>query len=245
MNGLEIAVIIIVGVCLWIGYRQGLFRTLVVTVAMAAAIGLSSYACPYVSNALQKYTTVDERIEADIEVRIEAYVTEHMEINVMNPELTKTEQMYAIDALPLPERIKTAIISNNDNDENGIYGNLQVHSFGEYLSKYLTRLMINVLSFLIVQVLIMVGLFALLYATKILAEIPILHGIDKAGGIGLGAVAALLIIWLGFLFISLLGSTPMGVQAFSQINESKMLTFLFSHNIILDVITNVSRMIFT
>lgn len=236
MNGLEIATIIIAGVCLWVGYRQGLFRTLLLTIAMVLAIGLSSYACPYVSNALQKYTAIDDKIEA--------YIIEQWSLDITKQDTTKTEQMQMIDELPFPERIKTAIISNNDNDANGIYGGLQVGNFQEYLAKYLTCMMMNALSFLVIQVAITVGLVVLLCVTKVLTEIPILHGIDKAGGICLGAAVALIIIWTGFLFISILGNTQAGVWAFSKINESPVLDFLFSHNLLLDVATNISRMIF-
>ena len=236
MNGLEIATIIIAGVCLWVGYRQGLFRPLLLTIAMVLAIGLSSYACPYVSNALQKYTAIDDKIEA--------YIIEQWSLDITKQDTTKTEQMQMIDELPFPERIKTAIISNNDNDANGIYGGLQVGNFQEYLAKYLTCMMMNALSFLVIQVAITVGLVVLLCVTKVLTEIPILHGIDKAGGICLGAAVALIIIWTGFLFISILGNTQAGVWAFSKINESPVLDFLFSHNLLLDVATNISRMIF-
>lgn len=236
MNGLEIATIIIAGVCLWIGYRQGLFRTLLLTIAMVLAIGLSSYACPYVSNALQKYTAIDDKIEA--------YIIEQWSLDITKQDTTKTEQMQIIDELPFPERIKTAIISNNDNDANGIYGGLQVGNFQEYLAKYLTCMMMNALSFLVIQVVITVGLVVLLCVTKVLTEIPILHGIDKAGGICLGAAVALIIIWTGFLFISILGNTQAGIWAFSKINESPVLDFLFSHNLLLDVATNISHMIF-
>ncbi len=236
MNGLEIATIIIVGICLWLGYRQGLFRTLLLTIAMALAIGLSSYACPYVSNALQKYTAIDDKIEA--------YIIGQWSLDITKQDTTKTEQMQIIDELPFPERIKTAIISNNDNDANGIYGGLQVGNFQEYLAKYLTCMMMNALSFLVIQVVITVGLVVLLCVTKVLTEIPILHGIDKAGGICLGAAVALIVIWTGFLFISILGNTQAGIWAFSKINESPVLDLLFSHNLLLDVATNISRMIF-
>ena len=223
-------------ICLWVGYRQGLFRTLLLTIAMVLAIGLSSYACPYVSNALQKYTAIDDKIEA--------YIIGQWSLDITKQDTTKTEQMQIIDELPFPERIKTAIISNNDNDANGIYGGLQVGNFQEYLAKYLTCMMMNALSFLVIQVVITVGLVVLLCVTKVLTEIPILHGIDKAGGICLGAAVALIVIWTGFLFISILGNTQAGIWAFSKINESPVLDLLFSHNLLLDVATNISRMIF-
>lgn len=233
MNILGIIVIIITGICVWRGYAQGLFRSIVIAVGIIGAMVLSAYATPYVSKALQQYTSIDEKLELSI--------IEQMNLDVTRENTTKNEQMQLIEALPVPETLKLAVVNNNNSD---VYAGLNVRGFEEYLAHYLSCIIINCLAFVIVQLVITVGLFALLHITKVLTEIPILHGIDKTGGVILGLIQALAIIWCLFVVVALFGNTPLGIAAFEQISSNPVLNFLFEHNWFMDRMTNITNVLF-
>lgn len=234
MDSLTIILLIIVLLCIWRGYVRGLFQTLVIAGAMILAMVLSAYACPYVSKVLQDRTKLDERIEASIIERLELDMTQAIQ--------TKNEEMQMIDRLPFPNAIKMAVVNNNNSD---VYEGFQVQSFQEYLAHYLKCVVINCLSYIIVQVVFTVGFLILIHVTKLLTEIPILHGIDKAGGVLLGMIQALVIIWTFFVLISLIGNTPLGMYAFAQINSNPALDFLYEHNLLMNTMTDVTKIIFS
>ncbi len=233
MNILGIIVILIAVLCIWRSYVRGLFRSVLIVGAMVVAMILSSYATPYVSRALRQYTKIDETIESA--------VIERLELDITQEQSTKQEQMQMIDSLPFPETFKLAVINNNNTD---IYDAFHVQGFYEYLAQYLSCIATNCLAYLIIQIAITVGLLILLYTTNILTDIPILHGIDKTGGIALGVIQALAVIWSLFLFLSLFANTGWGTQAFAEITGNPVLNFLYEHNWLMDIVTNVTKVLF-
>lgn len=231
MNILGIIVIIITGICVWRGYAHGLFRSIVITGGIILAMVLSAYAAPYVSKALQQYTELDEKLADSITEQLDAYFIQEGSAN----------EQILIDSLPLPEALVLAISSNNN---SYVYEGLNIQVFEDYLAHYLSCIIINCLSFVIVQLAIIIILFVLLRITKILTEIPILHGMDKAGGMMLGLIQALAIIWSLFILIMLLGNTSLGTAAFEQIRSNPVLEFLFEHNWLLDKMTSITNVLF-
>ena len=228
-NILGIGIIVILALCLWRGYAHGLFRTAVVVAAFLAAMFLSSRACPYVSDFLQKNTNVDEKIGS--------YITRQLQLDPAQTYETKNEQMIQIDQLPCPEALKLAIVNHNNAE---VYTGLNVQGFQDYLVQYLTCIVRNCIAYVLVQLLLTAGVVALFCVSKTLSEIPILHGIERAGGLLLGALEGLAIIWVLFICISLIGNTPLGVQAYAQISGNPILNYLYEHNWLLNTITGIA-----
>lgn len=233
MNILGIIILIIAILCIWRGYVRGLFRSVLIVGATVLAMVLSFYATPYVSKAIQEYTTLDEKVESA--------VIKQLQLDITQETATKNEQMVFIDTLPCPEALKMAIVNNNNSD---VYEGLNVKTFQEYIAHYLSCIFINCLAYVVIQIILSVGLFVLLHVSHALTEIPIIKGIDKTGGIVLGVIQTLAIVWSLFIVISLIGNTPLGIQAYSQINSNPILSYLFQHNWLLDTITDVSNVLF-
>lgn len=231
VNTVTIIVLIIIGLCVWRGCSRGLFQTVLVTGATILAIVLSNYATPYVSEGLQKYTNIDEKVEE--------YIITALELDAAQENVSRIEEIMAIDSLPIPDALKMAVINNNN---SAVYSKWNITSFYEYIAHYLCCIVMNCLSFILIQLILTIIFLIFLYTSRKLTEIPILHGIDKAGGIILGLVQALAIIWSVFIFISLIGNTPLGMNAYAQISESKVLNLIYEHNWLLDTITNVTNM---
>lgn len=229
MSILLIVLLIITGLCVWRGYARGLFRTVLVAGATILAMVLSAFATPYVSEALQKYTPVDEKIQD--------YIVSTLELNTEQLLTTKAEEMTVIDDLRVPEALKMALVNNNN---TSVYEALNIHGFYEYIAGYLTNLCMNCLAFVVIQIVITVFSMILLYSLDVLKEIPILNGMDKAGGVALGLVQSLTIIWSLFIVVSLFGSTPLGMRLYDDISGNLVLNFLFEHNFLLNTITKVT-----
>jgi len=60
------------------------------------------------------------------------------------------------------------------------------------------------------------------------------------GGVLLGLVQALAIIWSVFVLISLFGNTEFGMQLYDQISGNFILNYLYEHNLLLNTITKIA-----
>lgn len=231
MNVFAIILIIIMGVCLWRGFARGLFRSILVAAAMVLSLVGAAYAAPTVSRWIQTHTHLNEQIES--------HIIESMQLDI-HQEDAKTSQMQIIESLKLPEAMKLAIVNNNNDT---VYAAFQVRNFQEYLAHYLAGVAVNALAFIVIQLIITIIVAVLIHIARDMTEIPILHGIDKTGGVILGAVQALAIIWSIFIFLAVIGDTALGNWAYVGICENPVLNYLYERNLLLDTITDITRVL--
>lgn len=145
-------------------------------------------------------------------------------------EIPKDQQIREIEDSALPKFLKEALLENNNTT---IYEELGVSTFAEYVASYVARMVVNILSFLVTFLLAIIIVKALMVAVDILGELPGLGFWNHLGGGILGAFAALLLVWLVFLVITLAYTTVPGKVAFEMIEQSSILTFLYEKNILL------------
>ena len=105
-----------------------------------------------------------------------------------------------------------------------------MNSFPAYVATSISRLVLNVLSFLVTFLLAIIIVKALMFAVNIIGELPVLGLINHIAGGALGLVLGLVVIWLGFLIITLLYSTAVGSACFDMVEKSSILTFLYNCN---------------
>ena len=142
-------------------------------------------------------------------------------------EIPRDEQIKIIENSPVPEFLKNMLLENNNST---IYKELDVTSFPSYVASYISRLVLKVASFLVTFLLAIIIVKALMVAVNIIGELPVLGFVNHLAGGILGLLAALLIVWLIFLGLTLLYSTSVGHTCFGMIEKSVFLKFLYDHN---------------
>lgn len=142
-------------------------------------------------------------------------------------DIPKDQQIKDIEDSTMPEFLKEMLLENNN---TAIYEELGVDSFPQYIASYISRMFLNVVSFLVTFILAFVIVKALMAAVDILGELPVLGAFNYVGGAALGALGAVLFVWVMFLAIAILYSTPIGDVCFSMIDSSVILTILYESN---------------
>ena len=127
----------------------------------------------------------------------------------------------------MPDFLKDLLLENNN---TAIYEELDVTSFPQYIATYISRMMLNVVSFLVTFILAFVIVKALMAAVDILGELPILGVFNYLGGAAVGALCALLFVWVLFLVIAVCYSIPIGKVCFDMIEDSVLLKLLYDNN---------------
>lgn len=145
-------------------------------------------------------------------------------------EIPKDQQIKEIEESAFPAFLKDLILENNNTT---IYEELGVSTFAQYVARYISRMAINIVSFLVTFILAIIIVKALMAAIDIIGELPGVGFFNHLGGGVVGAFMAVMIVWLGFLVMTLLYTTAAGAATFEMIEQSEILTFLYEKNILL------------
>ncbi|MCR5107148.1 MAG: CvpA family protein [Lachnospiraceae bacterium] len=208
------------------GYSRGFLRIAVSIVSMVFVIILVTYLSPLISNSLlENETTYNSIFDKVTEVFKDA--------NSKSRNITKEEQTTTIESYPLPELMITDLIRHNTEE---MYETLKVKIFEEYISGYLTTLIIKAGTFAILFILFRIIMRIIISATSIISRIPIIKGFNKTLGLLAGFLEALIIVWVFFFILIMFMGNPVADSLLSDINSSSLLSALFNANILYGII---------
>ena len=202
------------------GARKGMVRTAVSMVSFILVIVAASWINPYMGDFIREHTSWEESIQQRTSEMLAGVIEDQLE-----PDAGQQEEI--IRQLPLPDGMKELLLENNN--EEG-YRSMAAEGFADYLSGYLAYAVINGIAFVLSFVVTIILIRLILYAVDILTDLPVLGGINRAGGIVLGAVQGLLWLWIIFLVIALFADTPAGRVLMEQIRINPVLSWLYNNN---------------
>ncbi len=209
------------------GLRRGFIRKVVSALSLVVTLVLVTYLTPQITTFIQDHTSLHENLQ---EKCSELFLSDEYNEDV------KTDQVFMIENMELPENIKEMLLENNNTEA---YDLLAVSGFHDYVGAYLANLIINTLAYLISFVVIWTALRAILLALDIVAKLPILHGINKLAGGALGIVYGVVLVWIAFLLVTILCNGELGRQFFALIQENPFLLFLYNQNVIMKIVFGI------
>lgn len=249
-------VIIIFLVFIILGYKRGLFRSILKLVLTGLSFVLAYLLAPVVSGILIHYTNLDEFIHDKIYTAIVSRVEHHIETELtetlgyadetlvqqltnafMATELNRNEQVAFIQESGFPGYVQDALLSNNNDETKEKLG---VNGFYDYIATYVSYMIINGFSFLLAALILRIifGLVSLILSLAV--QLPIIGSINRFGGIVFGAAEGLIVVWLLFLIVSVLVSTKFGQVIYNQIIENRFLSFLYEKDVFRMVIAELN-----
>lgn len=259
MNYLAVIVSIIFIVCMVLGYKHGLFRSALKLVLLVLSLFLSYFLSPMLADVIIKYTNVDEYFKAKAYSVIEKTVKKNVEEELnnefgitsedvveeitdeaMKTDPTRVQQVNIINKMNVPEFIKTALMDNNHDDARKSMG---VNSFYEYISTYISYMIINAMAFILSFAFLIIVFAIVSIISAVIVRIPIIGGINRLGGVLFGFFEALFIVWICFVFVAIIPDTQIGNWFFSQIDNSKMLTIIHEKNVFMKVVTGLNNLL--
>lgn len=236
MNYLLIGVILFFLISIINGYKVGLVRGIFFCGTSLLSLLFASQCYPLIGKGLNEYTDLNYKIEGSIEKSLEL-----QPIGEEEGKIKRAEQTKKIQEMKLPQKLKDSLIENNNTE---IYDALKVSGFYHYIARYLSKLVINCISFFLTFFIGCILIRFLLKILDFLTEVPILHGLNCVGGMILGAVEALIGIWLFFLVVTIVGSTEFGQAMYQYIDDNVWLSLLYNNNYLLILLTNMSKLLF-
>ena len=236
MNGLLFGVLVLCVTCMLVGYKKGFIRIVISLVSTIITIVLVGIFAPKVSDLLVEYTPLDDAIHNKFVTAIFEEIDEKVgdeSDEKEEGEMSLEEQISSIEGADVPAFLKEALLNNNNNE---IYEQLAVKTFSEYVGSYLANWVIKVIAFIVTFIIAIVIVRVLVSSLDIIAELPMLHGINRGIGTALGLGFALIIVWIGFLFLTIMYSNEFGQLCYGMMEESKLLTYLYENNPIMTML---------
>lgn len=232
MNGLEIAVIIIIAVCALAGYYIGFLRVLYSFAAWMLVLAFVAWTTPYMADFLEKNTNMQNAIQE----KCTGYMAQMAEEKIFHgAEEYGDERQRSLENsnIFIPDSIMeqitggTAAAIGEVLEGSGIY---------EEIAARIARFIIEGIAFFITMVIAGILAFWLSHVLNVISRIPILQGPNKVLGAAAGGLKGLVIAWILFYAIDLCAASEFGKQMHIYIEESRILSVLYKHNILFQII---------
>lgn len=227
MNIFDIAVLAIMVVCIGLGYRRGLIRTVFGLGSFVVSILLANRLYPYVSRFLRGTALYDSLKDAVIHsMNLRAVFTAH----------TAQTQTELINSLPIPDTFRDALYAYNTPD---MYELLNVSTIEDYIGGYFANIALNIISMAVVFVLVWVLMKLIGNALDIIGRLPVINTFNRAGGLAAGIAMGVLLVWAGFALMNLLFVNPSHPEIFAMLNTSAAAKWLYGNNLLVPLLTKI------
>lgn len=231
MNWLLLVIIVILIYYAWRGKNRGFLRTVFTIFSTFLAIILTLWISPYATKWVQNNDKVMN------------YVNQGVYAIIM-PDSTgnkTSDEVEYIGNLSIPYLLKETLIENKTPD---VYSALAVKSFKEYVSNFISLILINIGTFFLIYLLVKILLNFLSTTLDLVSNLPVISGINRVSGLIAGAVNGIIVVWIGLIIITLFANNETGYNLLTLINESEILSSIYNNNVILILLTDISKVLF-
>ena len=226
---LDIIVATVILGCAVVAWKKGFIRAAFGFVPMLAALAGTHFVSPYVGKFLRGTFLFDS---------LSGSIRESMGLEAVIEEGAMQTQTEIIEAMPLPEFLKEALLENNN---PVIYQLLDVDSLKEYIAGFLANVCLNILSVVLAFLLIYIAVSIVLNALHLFSKLPVLSFFNHFMGFLIGGLKGLLFVWLGLAVLTFFQCRAVLDGVFAAMNATYITKILYENNALQDLIL----MIFT
>lgn len=229
MNWLLIAVSVILLGNAVIGMRVGFIKTIFSLVSLILALFLTVWVSPMVRDTMKD----NEKLYQGISNKIEKMLP-------FEDKVAQEDEPGLIEGLSVPKSVKEGLLKDNTVER---YKELAITSFKQYVSRYLTEVTINALSFIVTFMVILILLWVIFLALNLISKLPLLNQLNKTAGLLAGFVHGLILVWLFFLLLTVFATTEFGQSTMKLVAENELLSIIYNNNLLLKFITSATKIL--
>lgn len=219
MNTLDIIIIAIIVISVLNGLVRGFIKTLFGLTALLIAVILTWMLTPPISQMVIDETSFDEMIsEKSVEL---LHIEEMLNVNMDTTAAVKT-----LNDLSLPGNVIESLVENYTPQ---IMDALNVDGIGAYIGGSLSVMAVKALTFVVLFIVISLILNAVVTLLDLVAHLPVLKQANRIGGVGIGLIIGVLVVWVGALGLSFVISIQ-STETLSQLIETSILAKIFYYN---------------
>lgn len=262
-NFVLIMVIVVFAAFFYIGSRKGLVRTVFGLFSSIVVLLAGTVISPVLSNQLRNNEKIFNAISVRIEKSLENYgkssekakedkkekrtVDNEIKNSGKNNKKSRKEieknikvsadELYVPDNLLSGNKAIEEIVSDILKNEHFTKAKEDIQKeVNHRVAIYLTGIVINSGTFIIVYFLLSAGLYILSRVLNIISKLPVLNELNRMGGGIAGLFQGLVVVWLIFTLMIVFIDKPFVQEGMNQIEGNVFLKLLFESNIIAKVI---------
>ncbi len=224
---LDIVVAAVILGCAAAAWRKGFIRAAFGLLPMLAALVGTHLVSPHVGRFLRSTFLFDS---------IAGSIQESMGLDAALQEGTAQSQTAVIEAMPLPDFLKEALLEHNN---PVIYQLLDVDSLKEYIAGFLANVCVNILSVVLAFLLIYIAVTVVLNALHLFSRLPGLSFFNHLMGFLLGGVKGLLFVWLGLVVLTFFQCRAELAGVFAAMEMTHIANVLYENNILQQMILTI------
>ena len=214
---IDLAIILIIAICLGVGYKRGLTGSLVKILSFIIALAIALVIFKPISNFIIDNTKADETIQQSI---VEVFIKNEEKENENSEEQTSVAE-------PIISYINEQV-EDRTNEAKMVVVNSAARSVA-----------ITIINIGVVIILFIISRIALIFVnilTKLITKLPVIKQADKLGGILFGLLQSLVIICIGLSIISFVSPLINNYTIANMIGQSYIGSVLYNNNLLLKII---------
>lgn len=221
MNWVLIGVIVFLIICAFSGYYMGLIKKLFRLFSFIVTIIAATAMMPYISDFIVENTSIYNKIEENLnDMLTELYEDKDSESKSDSDKRTAS----------MPEIISDILLEGEAKE-------ILIDEINDYFSSQAANIIVNSISFFIAFAIIQVVLRTTVFTLDIIANLPIIKGINQYAGLALGLCEGVVWVWIFFLIVMFISTSEIGIIINEQIRDSEFLSYLYNNNYLYKIFT--------
>lgn len=221
MNWVLIGVIVFLIICAFSGYYMGLIKKLFRLFSFIVTIIAATAMMPYISDFIVENTSIYNKIEENLnDMLTELYEDKDSESKSDSDKRTAS----------MPEIISDILLEGEAKE-------ILIDEINDYFSSQAANIIVNSISFFIAFAIIQIVLRTTVFTLDIIANLPIIKGINQYAGLALGLCEGVVWVWIFFLIVMFISTSEIGIIINGQIRDSEFLSYLYNNNYLYKIFT--------
>ena len=254
---LLIGVILILGIFAIIGWRKGVIKIVLSLAAMIVTIVASVVIAPVATSAIKRGTNIDENLAQSIyellsnNKEIDNYFAEGNElpVNIDTSQIANYIKSMNVmigeisDKVNLPESMTNTLKEIPESEIMGIvedYSSVKELTL-KIISVRLADIVLTAIVYILIMVVVFIALRIIISATGIVRRLPVIKQADKIGGVVVGFIEGLVVVWIFFTIVTAISGTETASNILLQIHGNTFLEALYNYNPITRVLFSTIR----
>lgn len=211
---IDIAIVIIMFLCIFIGYRKGLMKVAIRLVAFIVAIILALLLYRPIASQVMANTELDEKINETIYSKIK-----DIDFSNISEEDKNQNEIVKIAGNYIEEGLKKS-----------------TENTALYVSESLSTTIVEAIVFICLLIALRIALIVLNLLADIIGELPIIKQFNKSGGIIYGIIEGLIIINCIFAVLYIVNPIYKEGEIQKNIEQSNLGKIVYENNFIINTI---------
>jgi len=228
INPLDICAAAVILIFMFFAGRRGLVRSLFGLFSFFISIFLANMLYPLIGRLLKQSDGLIEWLKGGIVNA--AWMPEASDYS------NKAAQNLFISGLNLPDFMKFSLMENNNPEA---YGALNVSGLADYIEGFFANVAINIVAMLIAFMVIYLGMKLIGKLLDAVAKLPVISALNRLGGLAIGFLQGVLVLWLIFTGFTLFLSKPYFAEFLNLLERSSLTATLYENNFILHLVMRV------